>query len=736
MAARPDCNGTGFQAAQTAATGSSPRPRPDAARDFRTACINAGLMPGDVEASGGRIIRCPAAGDKAGRKSGWFVFFNGELPAGAFGDWRSGESGTWCARSEAGMSPAEAAAYRCAMDRARGAREAERAKLAGEAGERAARMWAEASDAAAHPYLEKKGVASYGLKLLRGRLLVPAYDAAGTMRTLQEIDAAGEKRFLFGGEKKGNFFVLPGSAGTACAGKVAVAEGYATAATVHAATGWTVLVAFDAGNLSAVAEAWRKKHPRDDMLICGDDDAFTPGNPGRVRAAAAAGAAGAAVLLPDFSELEKAGARGRATDWNDLQALSGLDAVKRQLDRVRKYRITITDWLVGPPLLQTEPRAQEWLVHRTFAMASVNLLAAMGGAGKSMLALDLALKVASTAHPGCPYPDGPGVEAFGNPVSAHGPVAMFTAEDNRNDVHRRIWSLAAKSGNTAPTAHPFVLVPLPSAGGPLPLVLPGGRDGPQTSPWWSEITAQLARMRPRLIIFDPLASFALVDLNKPEVADFTMSLFASLADETGACVLVTHHLAKTRDNIATPEAARMLVRGSTAIVDRTRATYVLWSAGESQGREICAALGEEWHREKVYRGCVAKENSGGDKSIKTFVRGANGLLTVRDAAIGNSAAGRNAMLEESLAGAIAAAAAAARPFAKTGANGLYARRSELPAALRGMGKHSLELLADTLLLQERAVLRAPAGGIAKNRLHMPEGPIARAEQRIQPGSGE
>ena len=693
-----------------------------AADEFRRAVVDFGLLPGEVTASSGKIVRCPVAGDKSSQKSGWFVYYDDDLPAGAFGNWRSGDVGNWCVKAEVAMNPAEALAYRHKMDKAREAREAERARLASEAAKGALEQWDKAAVADKHPYLEAKGVSSFGLKLLGGKLLVPMQDMDGVIHGLQSIDATGDKRFSFGCEKKGRFFLMPGQ------NKTAICEGYATAASVHMATGWTVLVAFDAGNLKPVAEAWRKHYPQDEIIICGDDDAFTPNNPGKKAASEAAAAVSAAVLLPDFAGCE----RGRATDWNDLHALAGLDAVRRQLGKERDYRVKIADWLVGDNYLKSEPEPVSWLVEDTFTMASVNLLAAMGGAGKSMLALDLALKVAGT-----PAPELAGLDfntplsAFGHVVQNHGPVVMFTAEDNRADVHRRIWRLGGK-----PPAHPFALIPLPSAGGPLPFVLPGGKDGPQPSPWWFEVKDQIKAMQPKLIIFDPLASFALVDLNKPEVADFSMSLFASLADETGACVLVTHHLAKTKDNISTPEQARVLVRGSTAIVDRTRATYVLWSLSDARSKELCAAVNLEWAREKVFCGCVAKENSGGDKSIKTYIRNPNGLLEVQDAAIRQSKAGSQAMLEQDLTQAIAEAAEALQPFSRTGTNGLYARRAELPKSLAGCGRSTLETMVDVLLDKEAVVLCIPIGGTTKNRLDVPDGPIARATGRIQPGARE
>ena len=197
---------------------------------------------------------------------------------------------------------------------------------------------------------------------------------------------------------------------------------------------------------------------------------------------------------------------------------------------------------------------------------------------------------------------------------------------------------------------------------------------------------------------------------------------------------MTHHLAKTKDNISTPEQARVLVRGSTAIVDRTRATYVLWSVSEARSKELCAAINMDWARERVFCGCVAKENSGGDKSIKTYVRNRYGLLEVQDAAIRQSKAGSQAMLEQDMVQAVAEAAEALQPFAKTGANGLYARRAELPKSLASCSKHTLESMVDILLDKEMIVLCIPIGGTTKNRLDVPDGPIARAESRIQPGA--
>ena len=701
-AAPQDFNAAKPQAAQRIA----PFRHYDAASRFRAACEEFGLSPGAVADTEGRIVRCPAQGDKPGRKSGWFIFFDDALPAGEFGDWRTGECRTWCAKPEPSMSASDLDQLRYQREQARLAREADRIQRAEDAAESAREKWDKAEDATAHPYLEKKGVPSFGLKLLGGKLLVPLYDAHGAIHGLQSIDSTGEKRFTFGCEKKGKFFVLSGR------GKTAVCEGYATAASVHMATGWTALVAFDAGNLASVASVWRETHPDAPMLVCGDaDDAGRKG----------AQACGLPMLFPPRDGM----------DWNDVHARDGLEALSRLLAmETRAYKVRIEDWRLKAEDFTTEPAPRKDLVENLLPMGSVMLWASLGGSGKSLALLSLGVDIAQK-EPDDPNQDFNIPRFCGNRITEHGPVVIYTAEDSGMDVKRRVYSLCKRYPH-----YPLHVVSLLNAIGPYPFVLPGKHEGPLTSEYWSETREQLLAVKPKLVVFDPLASFALVDLNKPEVANYTMSLFANLAIELDACIIVSHHLAKTRDNVTTPEQARSLVRGSTALVDRTRGTYVLWAVDDKRAKEICAIIGEEWQREKVYQGCLAKENFGGDKNIRTFVRAKNGLLTVCDDRIRESKDGRNLLVKNALVEAIAGAAQALQPFTKSGTNGLIARRSELPDDLKDIGRPTMEKLVESLLDEGRIVLCIPIGGTTKNRLDVPDGPIARAVERIQPGAAQ
>ncbi|MNF96637.1 DNA primase TraC [compost metagenome] len=70
----------------------------------------------------------------------------------------------------------------------------------------------------------------------------------------------------------------------------------------------------NAGNLKAVALALRARYPGLTILIAGDDDRQTEGNPGRTAANAAAVAAGGQVAFPDWPD----DAPTTLSDFNDL----------------------------------------------------------------------------------------------------------------------------------------------------------------------------------------------------------------------------------------------------------------------------------------------------------------------------------------------------------------------------------------------------------------------------------
>lgn len=137
----------------------------------------------------------------------------------------------------------------------------------------------------------------------------------------QFIGPDGDKRFLTGGRVAGCYFSMGNAKGAAA---LCIAEGFATGATIHVATGYPVAVAFAAGNLGPVAKAMRKRFAGLRLIICTDDDVATKGNPGITNATEAARSVVGLVAIPDFGKDRPEA----ATDFNDLAQQRGIQAVE------------------------------------------------------------------------------------------------------------------------------------------------------------------------------------------------------------------------------------------------------------------------------------------------------------------------------------------------------------------------------------------------------------------------
>lgn len=292
--------------------------------------VDAGLIApiGGFQADG-QLHRC-ATNDKPKSRDGAYIVHT-DAPASVWWmNWHAGESGTWCAKSDSELSHAERKALRERIEADKAAVEAERAKLQAEAAKRAREIWDAAPPATAdHPYLVKKQVFSFGLRLAKdGRLVVPLLDESSKLQSIQFIAADGVKRFLSGGRKKGCCYPIPAKEGQEDK-PLHIAEGYATAATIHEATGCAVLVAFDAGNLLEVAKKARERYAGREIVLCADYDASSEkfkesGGIGVAKATEAARAINGMVAVPRREGHTK-------LDFNDLASLMGTGEVLHQI---------------------------------------------------------------------------------------------------------------------------------------------------------------------------------------------------------------------------------------------------------------------------------------------------------------------------------------------------------------------------------------------------------------------
>jgi hypothetical protein len=277
-------------------------------------------------------------------------------------------------------------------------------------------------------------------------------------------------------------------------------------------------------------------------------------------------------------------------------------------------------------------------------------------------------------------------------------------------------------------------VPLPDAGGPFPIVVEErGRIGATTQ--FHELRERLLAIPDlALVVLDPLQTFAHADINAdPKAAALVMSLLNMLASETGATVLVAHHVRKEKEAPRNAQDARHLIRGSSALVDQSRVAIVLWTPDDKRGRQVCKQLGVDHAPHAVVLGAVVKSNDGAGRKEWTLLRGPTGVL--RDVTHDLARSGTSkAELANLLVAAIAAAAGAGRPYTKTGQNGLHVRRAELGEGLGNVGRDRLEGMAQELE-QAGRIVTALANGTTVKWLDVPEGPFARGEGAFVVGCG-
>ncbi len=288
---------------------------------FRDAIAAKGITPPIAIEPDGKLHRFSSNG-KPDDDAGWYVFHEGNIPAGSFGDFRTGQTvSSWMADIGRPLLPLEKKDFRKKQEEMRVKREADIAIRRAEAKQKASNIL-RLSEAAHddHPYLLRKEVRAHGLRNWKGLLIIPMIDESCEVQSLQFIAGDAGKRFLSGGKMQGCYFPL-GDLNEAEI--ILIAEGYATAATLYEVTGQPTIVAYNAGNLLPVARSIRAQHPAASIIICADDDNKTKGNPGLTKAHEAARAINGTLIAPDFGDNRPDG----LTDFNDMAVHLGKEAV-------------------------------------------------------------------------------------------------------------------------------------------------------------------------------------------------------------------------------------------------------------------------------------------------------------------------------------------------------------------------------------------------------------------------
>lgn len=295
----------------------------------------------------GSMTRTRVEGER--EKRGWYSLHeltteSGKtLLVGSFGVWHGNDN---CAQkiqlTKTELSADQRAALKARIREDRKHAAAIRKADAKRAADHAAKAWRACDATGESVYLTKKGVQGHGVRYSpSGALVIPVMDINLQVQGLQVVRDARlaedtkrpAKEFWPKGMVKRGHFHMMGMP----AGMILVAEGYATAASVHEATsGVATVVAFDAGNLQPVCTALHKRYPSARIVICADDDVFGDRNTGVESASSAALAVGGTWLIPiwadDDARKQLHAKRGiKRTDFNDLATDEGISQVTRQL---------------------------------------------------------------------------------------------------------------------------------------------------------------------------------------------------------------------------------------------------------------------------------------------------------------------------------------------------------------------------------------------------------------------
>lgn len=374
---------------------------------------------------------------------------------------------------------------------------------------------------------------------------------------------------------------------------------------------------------------------------------------------------------------------------------------------------------------------ERWLVSNSIPRGKPGLFVAMGDTGKSMIALELALRVAAGAFSFGHVP------IFGGQVQEFGDVVILSAEDDADSIHQRLERIDPDDSRRRALRHRLRVIPLPNVGGPVSLIVQRGHEITLTAAF-HELCAQMKRLQPTLVILDPLTPFCHADINADSTAAGVLgSAMAQLASETGATVIATHHMRKpTGKPVETAADARDAIRGSSALVDGVRFVYALWpEIDEKKAKAACRNVGRADDGHSVYRGAIVKANGSQARIMHTLVRNpTSGLLEQVVAETGAKRPGEEELMRE-LVDVIALAAEDGQPYAAAvgSLSGLHTRRATLPPSMQELSKARLAELVECLEGDGR-IVRALHRGTAAKWLDVPDGPFANGSGTFAAGA--
>jgi hypothetical protein len=182
-----------------------------------------------------------------------------------------------------------------------------------------------------------------------------------------------------------------------------------------------------------------------------------------------------------------------------------------------------------------EPAPRRWLVEGLWGAAAVGFIGGPPKCCKSYLGIDLALSVATGT---------PCLGAYA--VQEPGPTLIYLAEDSLSVVRERVLALATHRGLSLAEIHLHVIT-APR----LRLDQPGDQ---------ARLFETARRLRPRLLLLDPLVRLHAVDENNATEISQLLSGLRDLQRRLDLAVVLVHH---TRKSVPAGMQAGQGLRGST-----------------------------------------------------------------------------------------------------------------------------------------------------------------------------
>lgn len=370
--------------------------------------------------------------------------------------------------------------------------------------------WESYSETADKPsYLEKKKIKAYGVRFKQAftdvkscDVVVPCRDINGKLWNLQTIQPDGSKNI-----RPNKMYGLFHWIGDRDSPRVIyICEGYATGASIHEATGRSVVCAMNAGNLPIVAKLIKDKYPKSKIVIAGDHDRFSDRNPGREKAVEAANLTDKIYVLPKFRSLET-----RPTDFNDLHLLEGLEAVHKQLVGAALERRDRYNFITFDELLKEPSQGISWVVENYFPESGTSLLSGPPKGGKTTLMRYLMSCVING-------------EPFLNQPTKQGKVIYLALEEHRGECIRLFKNLSIRNPKN------FL----------LSFTLPK-----QKEERLGHIKSAVYKFNPSLLVIDTMFKFIKVDSSNdynPIIEE--LQEIESLARDSGTHICLIHHSKK------------------------------------------------------------------------------------------------------------------------------------------------------------------------------------------------